>query len=58
MISDEAPAFGDSVVATEQVAVPFADKAFDGPDLKDPVASQLIPLMAARVVFLAGALRP
>jgi NAD(P)H-dependent FMN reductase len=46
-----------TVVATEQVAVPFADKAFDGPDLKDPMPRQLIPLMASRVAFLAAALR-
>ena len=46
-----------TVVATEQVAVPFADRAFDETGLTEPMARQLIPLMAARVVFLANALR-
>ena len=46
-----------TLVATEQVAAPFADKAFDGPELTDPTPKMLIPLMAARVVFLANALR-
>jgi NAD(P)H-dependent FMN reductase len=46
-----------TMVATEQVAVPFADKAFDGPELKDAMPKQLIPIMAARTVFLASALR-
>ena len=45
-----------TLVATEQVAVPFADKVFDGPSLLDPISQQLIPVMAARVVFLASAL--
>jgi NAD(P)H-dependent FMN reductase len=47
-----------TVVATEQVVVPFADRAFDGPDLKDAMPKQLIPLMTARVIYLAQALRP
>ncbi|MBT9470168.1 MAG: NAD(P)H-dependent oxidoreductase [Pseudomonadota bacterium] len=47
-----------TVVATEQVAVPFANKAFDGPSLVDPMPRQLIPVMVARVAFLAKALRP
>jgi chromate reductase, NAD(P)H dehydrogenase (quinone) len=46
-----------TLVATEQVAVPFADKAFAGAELTDPTPKMLIPLMAARVVFLADALR-
>jgi NAD(P)H-dependent FMN reductase len=46
-----------TVVATEQVAVPFADKAFDGAELKDALPRQLIPLMTARVIFLAQALK-
>lgn len=46
-----------TVVATEQVAVPFANKAFDGPDLVDLMPKQLIPIMVARVAFLAKALR-
>jgi hypothetical protein len=45
------------MVATEQVAVPWADKAFDGAELLDPMPRQLLPLMAARVTFLAAALR-
>jgi NAD(P)H-dependent FMN reductase len=47
-----------TIVATEQVAVPFADKAFDGPELLDPMPKQLIPVLAARITFLASALRP
>jgi NAD(P)H-dependent FMN reductase len=46
-----------TVVATEQVAVPHADKVFIDDSLTDPMPKILIPLMAARVVFLAGALR-
>jgi NAD(P)H-dependent FMN reductase len=46
-----------TMVATEQVAVPWADKAFDGAELLDPMPRQLLPLMAARVTFLAAALR-
>jgi NAD(P)H-dependent FMN reductase len=47
-----------TLVATEQVAVPFADRAFDGPELLDALPRQLIPLMTARVVHLAQALAP
>jgi len=46
-----------TIVATEQVAVPFADKAFDGAELVEPLPKALIPIMAARTVFLAKALR-
>lgn len=46
-----------TVVATEQVLVPFADKAFEGPELKEALPKQLLGLMARRVVFLAGALK-
>ena len=46
-----------TVVATEQVAVPHADRAFDETGLIDPMPRYLIPLMAKRVVFLATALR-
>jgi NAD(P)H-dependent FMN reductase len=47
-----------TVVATEQVAVPYADKAFVGPDLIDPMTKNMIPRLASRVVHLAGSLRP
>lgn len=46
-----------TLVATEQVAIPFADKAFSGPELVDPLPRSLIPLLATRVVGLANALR-
>ncbi|HEY2751173.1 NAD(P)H-dependent oxidoreductase [Phenylobacterium sp.] len=46
-----------TMVATEQVAVPHADKAFDEAGLTAPMPKILIPIMVARVVFLAGALR-
>jgi len=46
-----------TLVATEQVLVPFAEKAFDGPDLVEPLPKQLLGLLAKRVVFLAGALK-
>lgn len=46
-----------TLVATEQVAVPFADKAFEGPDLVAPMPIQLMPVLVGRVVRLATALR-
>jgi chromate reductase len=46
-----------TLVITEQAALPFADKAFDGDELLDPTARILLPMMATRVVALAKALR-
>lgn len=46
-----------TLVATEQVLVPFAERAFDGRELVDPLPKQLLPLMVNRVVFLARALK-
>jgi len=47
-----------TLVATEQVLVPLAEKAFDGPELMEPLPKQLLPLMVKRVIFLADRLRP
>jgi len=47
-----------TLVATEQVLVPLAEKAFDGADLIEPLPKQLLPLMVKRVIFLADRLRP
>jgi NAD(P)H-dependent FMN reductase len=46
-----------TLVVTEQVLVPFAEKAFDGPELTDPMPKMLMPMLVKRVVFLAGALK-
>lgn len=46
-----------TLVATEQVLVPFADRAFDGPELTEAMPRQLLPVLVNRVVFLAGALK-
>jgi NAD(P)H-dependent FMN reductase len=46
-----------TLVATEQVLVPTAEKAFDGPELIEPLPKQLLPILVKRVVFLAGALK-
>ena len=45
-------------MATEQVLVPFAEKAFDGPELLEPLPKMLMGMMVNRVIFLAGALKP
>ena len=42
------------LVVPEQVAVPFADKAFDGDQLLDAMPRQLLPALARRVVQLAA----
>ncbi|WP_019447669.1 NAD(P)H-dependent oxidoreductase [Cupriavidus sp. BIS7] len=42
-----------TLVVTEQVALPFADKAFDGDALLDGAAAQLLPALVQRVVQLA-----
>lgn len=47
-----------TIVATENILVPLASKAFDGPALVDPMPAQLLPVMARRVVQLATALSP
>lgn len=47
-----------TLVATENVLVPLASKAFDGPALVDPMPAQLLPVMARRVVQLATTLSP
>lgn len=47
-----------TIVATEQVLVPFADKAFEGPELTEAMPKQLLPLMVKRVIFLAERLKP
>ena len=46
-----------TLVATEQVLVPFAERAFDGPELVEPLPKQLMPVLVNRVVFLAQALK-
>ncbi len=46
-----------TLVATEQVLVPLAEKAFDGPELTDPMPKMLLPMLVKRTVFLAGALK-
>ncbi len=45
-----------TLAVTEQVLVPFADKAFDGPDLVDALPRMLLGGLAKRVVEVAGAL--
>lgn len=47
-----------TIVATENILVPFASKAFEGPALVDPMPAQLLPVMTRRVVQLAMALSP
>lgn len=44
-----------ALVATEQVCVPFADQAFDGPLLRDALPSQLLPGVVNRVIQLCRA---
>lgn len=46
-----------AIVVPEQVAVPFADRAFDGSKLTDPMARQVLTLTTQRVVRLAERLR-
>jgi NAD(P)H-dependent FMN reductase len=46
-----------TLVATEQVLAPFAEKAFDGPELVDAMPKMLLPMLVKRVIFLAGALK-
>ena len=46
-----------TLVATEQVLVPFAERAFDGPELVEPMPKQLLPVLVNRVIFLAKALK-
>ena len=43
-----------TLAATEQVAVPFADKAFDGPRLVDALPAMLLEGLVKRVIALAG----
>lgn len=45
------------LVVPEQAAVPFADRAFDGDTLVDPVALQVLPLLVQRVIKTAGSLK-
>lgn len=45
------------LVVPEQVTVPFADRAFSGEELIDPVAKQLMPPLVERVISVAGAIR-
>lgn len=47
-----------TVVATENILVPLATKAFDGAALTDPMPAQLLPVMVKRVVRMATALSP
>lgn len=47
-----------TLVATEQVLVPLAEKAFEGAELIEPLPKQLLPVMVRRVIFLAERLRP
>lgn len=44
-----------SLVVTEQVCVPFADRAFDGPLLNDPMPNQILPMLVRRVLQLSRA---
>ena len=46
-----------TLVATEQVMVPFAERAFEGPELTDRMPRQMLPGLVNRVVFLARALK-
>ena len=45
------------LVVPEQAAVPFADRAFDGDALVDPVTLQVLPLLVQRVIKTAGSLK-
>lgn len=47
-----------TLVATEQVLVPFAQNAFDGPELTDAMPKQLLPMLVKRTIFLAERLKP
>jgi NAD(P)H-dependent FMN reductase len=44
-----------TLVATQQVVVPFADKAFDGEKLVDAMPQQLLPVLVGQVIHLARA---
>lgn len=46
-----------TLVVTEQVAVPAAHAAFDGPDLKDPLPLQLLDGLVRRTAQVAAALK-
>lgn len=46
-----------TMVVTEQVTLPFADKAFDGPALVEDLPRQLLGGLVASVNALAGSLR-
>jgi NAD(P)H-dependent FMN reductase len=43
-----------TLVVPEQATVPFAEKAFNGDELIDPVAAQFVPRIVRRVIQLAG----
>ena len=47
-----------TLVVPEQVAVPYADKAFKGDELLDPVPAQVVPRLVRRVVQLAESSQP
>lgn len=47
-----------TVVATEQVLVPFCEKAFDGPKLIEAMPNMLLPMVVKRTIVLAERLRP
>lgn len=44
-----------TLVVTQQVSVPFADKAFNGDKLIDPLPEQLLPILVGQVTQLARA---
>jgi chromate reductase len=46
-----------TLVATEQVLIPNAEKAFEGRDLIEPLPKALLPLLVKRTLFLAAALK-
>lgn len=46
-----------ALVVPEQVAVPFADRAFEGDKLTDPMARQILAAMTRRVVGLTERVR-
>jgi chromate reductase, NAD(P)H dehydrogenase (quinone) len=46
-----------TLVVTEQALVPFAERAFDGAEMNDPMARRILPMLVDRVVALAGALK-
>ena len=46
-----------TLVATEQVLIPNAEKAFEGAELIEPMPKALLPVLVKRVVFLARALK-